>query len=172
MRFTSVVLPAPVGPTIATVYLDPCHWQTSTLGTAAPPLMRDQDGLTAALNAWWPTTTDSKVSAAYTPPPFAPIVTTPPKAVPWNTFLVQELGLTIPSDLDLAACDGGEYRLWETHDGMARTAQPGERLKLDITDFEPGLLVREMSWLPTASPAVLDQMRDSADSLWIGRPPT
>jgi hypothetical protein len=159
-------------PTIATVYLDPCHWQTSTLGTAAPPLMRDQDGLTAALNAWWPTTTDSKVSAAYTPPPFAPIVTTPPKAVPWNTFLVQELGLTIPSDLDLAACDGGEYRVWETHDGTPRTAQPGERLKLDITDFEPGLLVREMSWLPTASPAELDQLRDSADSLWIGRPPT
>ena len=159
-------------PTIATVYLDPCHWQTSTLGTAAPPLMRDQDGLTAALNAWWPTTTDSKVSAAYTPPPFAPIVTTPPKAVPWNTFLVQELGLTIPSDLDLAACDRGEYRLWETHDGTPRTAQPGERLKLDITDFEPGLLVREMSWLPTASPEVLDQARDSADSLWIGRPPT
>ena len=57
---------------VASVYLDPCHWQTSTLGTADPPLMRNQDGLTEALNGWWPTATDSKVSADYKPAPFAP----------------------------------------------------------------------------------------------------
>ncbi|HET9085635.1 MAG TPA: hypothetical protein VFN41_14655 [Candidatus Limnocylindrales bacterium] len=155
---------------IATVYLDPCHWQTSTLGTAAPPLMRDRDGLTAALSAWWPTTTDSKVSAAYAPPSFAPVVA-PPKAVAWNSLLVQELGLTIPNDLDLASCDDGEYRLWETHEGAPRTAQPGERLQLDVSDFQPGLIVREMGWQRSASTAVLEQMRDAWDSLWIGQKP-
>ncbi|HET8786455.1 MAG TPA: hypothetical protein VFM38_12525, partial [Candidatus Limnocylindrales bacterium] len=101
---------------VATVYLDPCHWQTSKTGTAAAPLMRDQDGLTSALNAWWPTVTDSKVSVGYAPAPFAPIVTALPKAVAWNSLLTEELEITVPDDVDVSACDAGVYRLWETRD--------------------------------------------------------
>jgi len=156
---------------IATVYVDPCHWETSKLGTVAPPLMRDQDGMTAALTAWWPTATDSKVSADYKPAPFAPVVTASPKAIGWNGLLVEELELTVPSDLDVASCDRGEYRLWEIQDGPPPSARPGEHLQLDVIDFKPGLLVVEKSSLPNASPAVLEQLRDSAGSLWIGQKP-
>jgi hypothetical protein len=39
------------------------------------------------------------------------------------------------------------------------------------TDFEPGLIVREMSWQASASPAVVEQMRDASGSLWIGQKP-
>jgi hypothetical protein len=133
--------------------------------------MRDQDGMTAALTAWWPTATDSKVSADYKPAPFAPVVTASPKAIGWNGLLVEELELTVPSDLDVASCDRGEYRLWETQDGPPPSARPGEHLQLDVIDFKPGLLVVEKSWLPNASPAVLEQLRDSAGSLWIGQKP-
>ncbi len=106
---------------VASVYLDPCHWQTSTLGTADPPLMRNQDGLTEALNGWWPTATDSKVSADYKPAPFAPSRDGVAKSHRVERArLYEELDLTVPSDLDVASCDGGEYRLWE------RTGWPAE----------------------------------------------
>ena len=139
---------------------------------AAPPLMRDQDGLTAALNAWWAHHDRFEGVCRLHATILCSDRDDPAEGGPVERASRPGARLDHPGDLDLAACDGGEYRLWETRDGTPRTAGPGERLRLDVTDFEPGLLVREMSWLPTASPAVLDQARDSADSLWIGRPPT
>jgi len=131
--------------------------------------MRNLDGLTEALNGWWPTETDPKVSADYGPARFAPVVTAPPKAVAW-VGIAEELELTIPADLDLASCDGGEYRLWVTHQGLVRTARAGERIDLRIADFRPGLLVVDASHQPDAPQAVVDQLDDARVSLSIVRP--
>ncbi|MFL5684870.1 MAG: hypothetical protein ACJ77D_02335 [Chloroflexota bacterium] len=151
------------------VYLDPCHWQTSPLGVADPPLMRDQDGLTEALSGWWPTESDSTASRDVAPAPFAPVVTTPPKAVVWNG-LAQEIELRIPADLDLGSCDRREYRLWETHQGSSRTGRPGERIRLDVVDLRPGLLVADASRQADASATVVDQLDSARDSLAIVMP--
>ena len=83
--------------------------------------------------------------------------------------LTQELRLEIPSDVDLAACDGGEYRLWDAVDGRARTAQPGERIRLEIVDLEPGILVVDTASLPTAPASTLDALRAARESLYLGR---
>jgi hypothetical protein len=153
---------------VAKVYLDPCHWQTSAIGTADPPLMRTQDGLADALSGWWPTETDPKVSSGYEPAAGAPVVVQPPKLiVSWG--LVQRIDLEIPSDIDLASCDGGEYRVWEAIDGRVRTAGPGERIQLEIADFEPGLLVIDTASLSTAPRSTLDALRAARDSLYLGR---
>jgi len=153
---------------IAKVYLDPCRWQTAELGTADPLLMRDRDGMTAALNAWWPTVSDPKISPSYQPAAGAPVVVAPPKLT--AAFgLTQEIRLQIPSDVDVTACDGGEYRLWESIDGRIRTAQPGERIQLEVADFEPGVLVIDTASLPTASRQTLDALGAARESLFLGR---
>ena len=153
---------------VAKVYLDPCHWRTSGLGTADPLLMRDRDGLAAALSTWWPTISDPKSSLAYRPADGAPIVVAPPKLT--AAFgLTQEIRLEIPPDLDVPACDGGEYRIWQAIDGRTRTAQPGERIQLEIADFDPGLLVIDQGSLPTAPTSTLDALRAARESLFLGR---
>ena len=153
---------------IAKVYLDPCRWQTSELGTADPLLMRDRDGLAAALSAWWPTVSDPKVSPSYQPAPGAPVVVASPKLI--VAFgLTQAIDLEIPAAIDPATCDGGEYRIWEAIDGRTRTARPGEQIHLEVADFEPGVLVVDTASLPTASGATLDALRAARGSLFLGR---
>ena len=136
------------------IYLDPCHWQTSAVGSAEPRLMQSRDGLAEALSGWTA--------------PNAPIVTQAPKLI--VTFgLVQEIRLEVPSALDVSACDQGEYRLWEAIDGKVRAAHPGERIQLEIADFDPGLLIIEQASLATAPGEVLDQLRAARESLYLGR---
>jgi hypothetical protein len=133
--------------TLRSINLDPCHWQTSD--TADPPMVRSQASLAEALHAWWtdPSAADGNDDLPF---PFAP-VTSAPVERPWMSRATPYVDIQIPADLDLATCDGGEYRLWDDHDGRARTAQPGESIRVAVVDMEPGLAVLEYGWTPAAS---------------------
>ncbi|HSL76807.1 MAG TPA: hypothetical protein VK867_07675, partial [Candidatus Limnocylindrales bacterium] len=140
---------------VGTVYRDPCHWEST--GFDGPPLLQSKRGLSEILSGW---------AAA----PGAPKVTREPIAIAWLD-LVYELQLAIPGDLDVEACDGGQYRLWAEHDGTPRLGYPGEHIQIDTIDFEPGLLVVDTSWRRAASVVERGQAQAARDSLWIGRPP-
>jgi hypothetical protein len=132
--------------------------------------MRDRDGLAEALSAWWPPDANEKTSTGYRPAEGAPIVVMSPKLIA-SFGLAQQIRLVIPSDLDLATCDGGEYRLWEAIDGRSRTAQPGEQIELEVNDFEPGIVVIDTATLPSALPSTLDALGAARKSLWLGKVP-
>ena len=64
------------------------------------------------------------------PPRFAPTVMEPIDETRYSHF-AKRMELTVPLDVDIAACDGGEYRMWEDLDGRARAAYgPGEHISL------------------------------------------
>ena len=150
---------------VAKVYLDPCRWRTSTLGTADPPLMRTLGGLSEALSAWW--VPDPTPAVDHEPPPFAPMATDAID-VPRYSQLGRYVELTVPDDVNLADCDGGEYRIWDDLDGNARVARaPGELIRIWIVDYEPGLLVVDASVLPGTPSDALAELDELLPTLWV-----
>ncbi len=150
---------------VATVYLDPCRWRTSALGTADPPLMRTLGGLSEALSGWW--VPDATPSVDYEPPPFAPM-TTEAIDVPRYGQFGRYVELTVPEDVNLADCDGGEYRIWEDLNGNARVARaPGELIRIWIVDYEPGLLVVDASVLAGTSSDDVAELDELLPTLWV-----
>jgi hypothetical protein len=150
---------------VATVYLDPCRWRTSTLGTADPPLVRTLGGLADALSAWW--VPDPTPAGDYEPTPFAPMATAAIDVPRYGQF-GRYVELTVPEDVNLANCDGGEYRIWEDLDGNARVARaPGEVIRIWIVDYEPGLLVVDASVLPGTSSDDLAELDELLPTLWV-----
>jgi hypothetical protein len=76
--------------------------------------------------------------------------------------------LTIPTDVVLADCDGGEYRIWEDLDGRARLArEPGEEIQVWVVDYEPGLLLVDASVLPNTSAADRSELETVLPSMWV-----
>jgi len=151
--------------TVARVYIDPCHWETSAYGVADSPLMRTMGGLADALSMWW--LPDAPVEPGYEPPPFGPIATEPIDVPRYGQF-GRYVQLTIPDDVVLADCDRGEYRIWEDLDGRARLARgPGEEIQLWVVDYEPGLLLVDASVLPRTSEADRAELVQLLFSLWV-----
>ena len=150
---------------VATVYLDPCRWRTSALGTADPPLMRTLGGLSEAFSAWW--VPDATPAEGYEPPPFAPTATEAIDVPRYSQF-GRYVELTVPEEVNLADCDGGEYRIWEDLDGNARLARaPGEHIRIWIVDYEPGLLVVDASVLPGTSSEDIAELDELLPTLWV-----
>jgi hypothetical protein len=141
---------------IATVHPDPCHWRSSNIDVRP----RDLESLTATLASGW----SSRVGAM---PPRAAPVTDPP----WMYRPARLVDLTVPAEVDPAACDGGTIRLWDDRDGTPRTVRPGERVRLRLVDFEPGLLVVAFASTPDASTTTLEAADAAGFSLWVGIAP-
>jgi hypothetical protein len=101
---------------------------------------------------------------------FAPMASEPIDETRYGRF-AKRLVLTVPSDVDLAACDGGEYRMWEDLEGRARVARgPGERIRLWVVDLSPGLLVVDASTLPSTSSRDRDRLNWLIPTVWVERP--
>ena len=152
------------------VYVDPCHWQTSSMVLLGPENVADYEMLAKSLSGWWgPNPDEGLTGDAYTPPPFSPSAgTSVLQGYPGT--LSRHLELVVPVGLDLALCDGGEYRIWEDHDGTARTAQPGERINLRVSLLDAGVVVLEGGYLPGASEHLRADLTEMLDSSWIGAP--
>ena len=142
---------------VATVHPDPCHWRSSRLDV----LPRDLAGLTDALATAWS-------SLPGTAAPHAAPVADPP----WMFRAARLVDLTVPTNIDPAACDGGTIHAWEDRDGTPRILRPGERIRLRIADFEPGLLVVAFASTPDASTATTEAADAAGFSLWIGIAPS
>jgi hypothetical protein len=102
------------------VYGDPCHWAGSQSNPPTGPSVND---LMAALAA-------QPLRAATTPierNASVPIFSTPaPSSIP-DRWPGMALELSVPTDLNLAACDQGQFRSWGPDDVVRAHQGPGQR---------------------------------------------
>jgi hypothetical protein len=130
---------------IATVYTDPCHWQTT-----AAPVGPTVDALVAAFVA-------QKRGAIVTP-----------VDVTIDSFHGKEIDLMVPLDVTVTACDGGQYKSWTTADGGDRYNQgPGQHDLLDILAGNGQTLVIQRSFYPANTAADRAELQAIVDSIKI-----
>lgn len=116
---------------LRSVHVFPCRWSAGDLADAQ--LMRTAEGQAQALASWWG-------QDAGMPPdsnaPIAPIATRP-QSTTLAGYPAWSLEILIPSDFDMAACDGGQLILWESATGDVRFGLgPGELVRLWVVDVD------------------------------------
>jgi hypothetical protein len=140
---------------IANVYADPCHWQGSLLKPAIGPTV---DDLAAALVA-------QKGRDA-----------TAPTDVTLGGYPAKRVELSIPADLDRAACDEGAIRTWvapgESGDAWTPDPEdlgmhPGQVDVVYIIDIEGDRLIIDTWHMPGTSAADLAELESILASLRI-----
>jgi len=110
---------------VGNVYADPCHWIGTLLD---PPVGSSVDGLVAALAS-------QKGRHA-----------SRPTDVTVDGFAGKYMELTVPARINLADCDGGEFRTWlDTSLEGARYLEPGQRDLLWIVDVDGVPLVIDVA---------------------------
>ncbi len=116
--------------TVRNVYAEPCRWAGTLLD---PPIDPSVDGLVAGL-------TSQKDRHA-----------TAPTDVSLSGFTGKYMELTTPARIDLADCDGGEFRSWVDRGGQ-RNTEPGQRDLLWIVDVGGIRLVIDSALGPDTTP--------------------
>jgi hypothetical protein len=129
---------------IATVYKDPCHWQTTT-ASVGPTV----DDLVVALVAQ----------------KRGPTVT--PVDVTIDGYRGKQIDLMVPLDVKLAACNGGEYKSWTDVSGDRYNQGPGQHDLLDILDVNGRTLVINRSYYPANTAADRAELQAIVDSIKI-----
>jgi len=130
---------------IATVYKDPCHWQTT--GASVGPTV---DALVAALVA-------QKRGSIVTP-----------ADVTIDGFHGKQVDLMVPLDLKIAACDQATYKSWTDTSGSDRYNQgPGQHDLLDILDVNGRTLVIDRVFYPANTAADRAEIQAIVDSIKI-----
>lgn len=149
---------------VGKVYVDPCHWRTSSLQLVGPENLAEYEQVASSLSDWWgPAPSDVVSTPGYTPPAFSPLVSVPVlQGYPgkWS----RHLELVVPLGFDLADCDNGEYRIWEDNDGTPRTAQPGERINVRVALLETGVVVLEGAYLSGAGQQLRTDLMEMLNS--------
>jgi hypothetical protein len=144
---------------LGSVHVFPCRWSAGDL--ADSQLMRTADGQAQALASWWGQDPGMPPDSNA---PIAPIATRPrPTAL--AGYPAWSLEILIPTDFDLAACDGGQLILWESATGDVRFGRgPSELVRLWVVDVDGQPILIEGSTFLTPSPndnAELDAVFDS-----------
>lgn len=130
-------------PGVATVYNDPCHWQTT-----ATPIGPTVSNLVAALVA-------QQRGATVTP-----------LDVTIDGFAGKELDLVVPLDVTIADCDGGTYKSWTDTTGGVRFNQgPGQHDLLDILNVNGQTRVILRIFYPANTPADVAELQAIVDSI-------
>jgi hypothetical protein len=129
----------------ATVYNDPCHWQT-TAASVGPTV----DNLVAALVAQ---KRGSKVTAV---------------DVTIDGFRGKQIDLMVPLNVTVSACDGGQYKSWTDSGGGDRYNQgPGQHDLLDILDMNGKTVAIQRSFFPANTAGDLAELQAIVDSVKI-----
>lgn len=132
-------------PTIATVYHDPCHWQTT--GVPVGPKVADE---VAALVA-------QKRGSTVTP-----------VDVTIDSFRGKQIDLIVPLAVNFAACDEATYKSFTDASGGDRYNQgPGQHDLLDILDVNGKTLVIDRVFYPANTTADLAELKAIFDSIKI-----
>jgi hypothetical protein len=137
---------------IATVYTDPCHWQTITLAAPSPAVSVGPtvDDVIAALVA-------QKRGSTVTP-----------VDVTIDGFSGKQIDLMVPLDAKIAACDGGEYKSWTDTSGGDRYNQgPGQHDLLDIVAVNGRALLIDRTFYPANTVADGAELQAIVDSIKI-----
>ena len=116
--------------TVRNVYAEPCKWAGTLLD---PPIDPSVDGLVAGL-------TSQKDRHA-----------TAPTDVSLSGFTGKYMELTTPAGIDVADCDGGEFRTWIDANGQ-RNLEADQRDLLWIVDVDGTRLVIDSALGPDTTP--------------------
>jgi hypothetical protein len=161
---------------VESVYPDPCRWLTGSKahGPADWDRGRTMQGLADGLWTSW--ATDN--TPGYSPRDGAAL--TAPKAtlpvdVTLGGFQARYLEVRAPADVDLAACDGGQYTLFiDALGGQRYIHRAGELNRLWVLDvagsgetLPGGLLVLDAASHPDSSPQDLAELQAIIDSIRI-----
>jgi hypothetical protein len=116
---------------LRSVHVFPCRWSAGDLADAQ--LMRTAEGQAQALASWWGQDPGMPPDSNA---PIAPIATRP-QSTTLAGYPAWSLEMLIPSDFDMAACDGGQLILWESTTGDVRFGLgPGELVRLWVVDVD------------------------------------
>ena len=151
--------------TVASAYGDACRWGTSPQAAARGTGAKVEDIAQALTDAW---ASDGTPSADGDTRPRVI------RSLPVNRFGYSfRLDVTIPAAMDPSICDEGEYRLWVDPDGRARTALPGETIRLWVADLSGVLVVVDAGLSPGAPDSVgtaLDEAAEESLALFYPAP--
>jgi len=139
------------------VYLDPCHWQESAIGSIdhthaenGDIVLDDQYALLHQVG---------RLASA-------------PTEVTLGGQAAIRMELSIPADFDIAACDQGEYRSWSEWDVPGGANSHHAAGQIDVVyfvDVDRRPLFIDASHGPDASEADLSELEAVLDSMFIDR---
>ena len=137
------------------VYTDPCHWAGAQPN---PPTSNAVDALMAALAA-------QRSRNATTP-----------TARPLSDHAGMAVQLTVPDNLDLAQCDGGQFRSWGPESNVRSNQGPGQRdlvwaVSLVSSDPSVGGLraIIDGASFPGTPPDVMSEIDAILSSIVVGQ---
>jgi hypothetical protein len=141
------------------VYRDPCHWASTS---PARPTGQTVNDLMAALTA--------QAGRSASTPRFQglPLDQTNPR---WEGMIVE---LTIPANLSLAGCDGGQFRTWGPRRYVRPGQGPGQRDVVWAVDVLNGLddptgrVIVDVSSSPGTPRNVTAEIDSILRTTWIG----
>jgi len=138
------------------VYDDPCHWQ----GSALSPLLDIHDH--TRVPALGSTALENQVGRD----------ASAPSGVTLGGQLALRIELSIPAELELPACDSGEFRSWsewDVVDGGNSHHAPGQIDVVYIVDVDRRPLVIDASHMPETSAEDLAELEGILASIRIDR---
>ena len=154
--------------TIESIFLNPCYWSDST--QRRDPSDWDRGRTMAGLaDGLWMSWASNNGPGGSSPR------ATKPTAVDLAGRDSRYVEVQTPADFDMAACDEGQYTLWEdVFGGQRYVDRAGELDRLWIIDVEGteagvpgGLLVLDAASHPDSSPADLAELHSIVDSITI-----
>jgi hypothetical protein len=146
------------------VHVFPCRWSAGVFAHAQ--LMQTASGQAQALASWW------GQDPGMPPDSNAPIapISTRPRPTTLAGYPAWSLEILIPSDFEMAACDGGQVLFWESATGETRFGQgPGELIRLLVVQVDDQPVVIEGSRPLTGSPDDITELDEVFDSIFIER---
>jgi hypothetical protein len=144
-------------------YADPCHWR----GSALSPLDLENHSHDATGSLIPAPEEGGLVNQALRGPR--------PRALTNVTLggeRAMEIDLSVPADLDISTCDGGEFRswtVWDVVDGANSHHASGQLDAVYLVDVDRRLLVIDASHMPATSPEDLAELESILASMIIER---
>jgi hypothetical protein len=133
--------------TVANIWADRCQWTGTELD---PPVGPTVDDLATAFATVW-----------------GPGATAPVDAV-LDGFAGKHMVLTVPTDIDFADCDGGEFRGWSDNTGCCRYYQgPGQIEEVWILDVDGDRILVRTSYFPELSAQARAEQQQVIESIHI-----
>ena len=133
--------------TVANIWADRCQWIGTELD---PPVGPTVDDLATAFGTVW-----------------GPGATAPVDVV-LDGFAGKHMVLTVPTDVDFADCDQGEFRGWSDNTGCCRYYQgPGQIEEVWILDVDGERILVRTSYFPELSAQARAEQQQVIDSIDI-----
>jgi hypothetical protein len=133
--------------TVANIWADRCQWVGTELD---PPVGPTVDDLATAFGTVW-----------------GPGATAPVDVV-LAGFAGKHMVLTVPTDIDFADCDQGEFRGWSDNTGCCRYYQgPGQIEEVWILDVDGDRILVRTTYLPELSAQARAEQQQVINSIDI-----